>query len=86
MIPNAKEAKRQSEQNAIIRLQEKKAQQRTAIENKILQAIELGETSITYSTDIYDEIAIELHEAGYTIVKLYYDNERCREVRIKWDD
>lgn len=87
MIPNAKDAKRQSEENAIIRLQEKKTQQRTAIENKILQAIELGETSISYSVDVYDEIVAELHEAGYSINKIYYNDEKwCREVIIKWDD
>lgn len=87
MIPNAKEAKRQSELNAIVRLQEKKTEQRTAIKNKILQAIELGETSISYSGDVYDEIVAELHEAGYSINKNYYDNKKwCHEVIIKWDD
>lgn len=87
MIPNAKEAKRQSELNAIVRLQEKKTEQRKEIKEKILQAIELGETSISYSVDVYDEIVAELREAGYSIEKIYYNDEKwCREVIIKWDD
>lgn len=62
MILNAKEAKRQSEQNAILRLQERKAAQLTEIEELIANAIKDGLKSTVYNGDIYDETAKRLYD------------------------
>ena len=87
MIPNAKEAKRQSEQNAIFRLQERKAAQITEIERAITDAIECGLKSTVYYADIYDETAERLHDAGYRITKISYENpDWIERVEISWED
>ncbi len=87
MILDAKEAERQSEQNAILRLQERKAAQLTEIEEAITNAIKDGLKSTVYHGDIYDETAKRLHDAGYRITKIYYESPNyARHVEISWED
>ena len=87
MLLNAKEAKRQSEQNAILRLQEKKAAQLTEIEELIADAIKDGLKSTVYNADIYDETAKRLYDAGYQITKVYCESMNyARHVEISWKD
>lgn len=87
MLLDAKEAKRQSEQNAILRLQERKAAQLTEIEEAIASAIKGGLESTSYHGDIYDETAERLHDAGYRITRIYYeDTNYARHVVISWKD
>ena len=83
---NARDAKKQSEQNAIIRLQESISRQRNEIKNYILEAIEKGDTFINYPGNIYDEIVTELAEAGYEIIRTYHENIRySKTVTISWE-
>lgn len=83
---NARDAKKQSEQNAIVRLQESISRQRDEIEKYILEAIEKGDKSIFYSGSIYDEIATELAEAGYEIIRTCYKNvEYSKDATISWE-
>ena len=85
MLLDAKEAKRQSEQNAILRLQERKAAQLTEIKEAIANAIKDGLESTSYHGDIYDETAERLHNAGYRITRIYYeDTNYARHVVISW--
>lgn len=87
MILDAKEAKRQSEQNAIFRLQERKSAQLTKIEKAITDAIKDGLKFTVYHGDIYDEIAERLHDAGYRITKIFYENpDYVERVEISWED
>lgn len=87
MIPSAKEAKEQSEKNAVIRLQEKKVTQLASIEKMILEAIEEGKTSVHYPMDIYDELVEKLHDAGYSITKVSYRSSNyVNDVIIRWGD
>lgn len=87
MIPSAKEAKEQSEKNAAIRLQERKAAQLVCIEEVILEAIKEGNTFVSLPIDIYDETAEQLHNAGYLISKTYMNNSNyCRDTTISWDN
>lgn len=76
---NARDAKKQSEQNAIARLRESISRQRNEIKKYILEAIEKGDTGIIYPGYIYDEITIELAEAGYEIIRNY------KNVTISWE-
>lgn len=83
---NARDAKKQSEQNAIVRLQECISRQRNEIEKYILEAIEKGDTSINYPGNIYDEVVTELAEAGYEIIRTYYENiGYSKTVIISWE-
>lgn len=87
MILDAKEAKRQSEQNAIFRLQERKAYQLTEIGRAITEAIEYGLKSTVYYGDIYDETVEKLHDAGYRITKESYENsDYIERIEISWED
>lgn len=87
MILDAKEAERQSEQNAILRLQERKAAQLTEIEEAITNAIKDGLKFAVHNGDIYDETAEKLHNAGYQITKIYCENPNyARHVEISWKD
>ena len=86
---NARDAKKQSEQNAEIILVRKKIQECAKIEKDIMEAISKGKTSISYPVDIYDETANKLHEAGYSIEKTYYNNRDfgyLDNVEISWKD
>lgn len=76
---NARDAKKQSEQNSAIRLQKKISKQRDEIKKYILEAIKLGRESVDYPGNIYDEIVTELSEAGYEIIRT------CRDVTISWE-
>ena len=83
---NARDAKKQSEQNAIVRLQESISRQRNEIEKYILKAIEKGDTFINYPGNIYDEIVTELAKAGYEIIRTYHKNiKHCKTVTISWE-
>lgn len=87
MILDAKEAKRQSEQNAIFRLQEKKANQLMEIKRAITDAIEYGLKSTSYYGDMYDETAERLYEAGYRIIEVSDKNlDDIKRVEISWED
>ena len=87
MILDAKEAKRQSEQNAIFRLQEKKANQLMEIKRAITDAIEYGLKSTSYYGDMYDETAERLYEAGYRIIEVPdKDLDNIKRVEISWED
>lgn len=79
---NARDAKKQSEQNAIARLRESIAQQRNEIKKYILEAIEKGDTFINYPGNIYDEVADELAEAGYEIIRTV---GYSKNVIINWE-
>lgn len=87
MILDAKEAKRQSEQNAIFRLQERKANQLMEIKRAITDAIEYGLKSTSYYGDMYDETAERLYEAGYRIIEVPDKNpDDIKCVEISWED
>lgn len=85
MLPNAEEAKRQSEEYAALKLERHKREQRIFIEESILEAIKDGMTSVRYDFDIFDEVAEELYTLGYSINKLFYhESDHCSEVVVSW--
>lgn len=87
MILDAKEAERQSEQNAILRLQERKVAQLTEIEEAITNAIKDGLKFTIYRADIYDETVERLHDAGYRITRVYYEYPNyVKQVEISWEN
>lgn len=87
MMINAKEAKKQSEINAAIKLYKSKKQQLADIEELICASIKEGRTWVNYRFDIYDEVIEKLHNAGYLITKTFYENSNCIDyITISWSD
>lgn len=87
MMISAKEAKKQSEINAAIKLEKYKKQQLADIEELIRISIEEGETYVIYRFDIYDEVAEKLHNFGYLITKTYHKNyDYVDYITISWSD